>query len=389
MPSPVEDHPGLLIRDPFRYSPAIVVVPPPLVPCLALFDGAHEEDDLRRALEELTGEADVAPLLERLRVTLSDAGFLDDAPFADLRDARRRAFAGEPARRAAHEGTAYPGDPAELRALLDGYLRDCGEADPPPPGRLVGIAAPHVSPEGGWRSYGAAYRHLAAAAGPDRTFVVLATSHYGQPGTFGLTRKPYATALGATTTDVALVDRLAASGGPAVSIEDYCHSFEHSAEFQVVFLQHAFGGGVRVVPVLCGPLAPSSSPDAAAAAEGFLAGLRDATAGRDDVVFVLGVDMAHVGRRYGDRLATRAGDAVMSRVEALDRQRCALLARADREGFREALGQGDPLKWCGSSAFYAFLNVAGPVRGSLLRYEQWNIDDASVVSFGAFAFHSS
>ena len=39
MPSPVEDRPGLLIRDSFRYSDAIMIVPPPLVQCLTCFDG--------------------------------------------------------------------------------------------------------------------------------------------------------------------------------------------------------------------------------------------------------------------------------------------------------------------------------------------------------------
>ena len=63
------------------------------------------------------------------------------------------------------------------------------------PDRLAGIAAPHVSPEGGWNSYQAAYGALAPEY-KDRTFVVLGTSHYGQPERFGMTRKPFVTPLG-------------------------------------------------------------------------------------------------------------------------------------------------------------------------------------------------
>ena len=62
--------------------------------------------------------------------------------------------------------------------------------------------SPHVSPQGGYESYRAAYRLL----GPqyrDRTFVVLGTSHYGAPERFGLTRKPYVTPWGASRTNTA------------------------------------------------------------------------------------------------------------------------------------------------------------------------------------------
>jgi hypothetical protein len=45
------------------------------------------------------------------------------------------------------------------------------------------------------------------------------------------------------------------------------------------------------------------------------------------------------------------------------------------------------LKWCGSSTLYAFTQVYPDARARLLHYEQWNIDPASVVSFGALAFH--
>ena len=39
-----------------------------------------------------------------------------------------------------------------------------------------------------------------------------------------------------------------------------------------------------------------------------------------------------------------------------------------------------------SGAALPFLRATAPERGTLLRYEQWNIDPASVVSFAALAF---
>ena len=96
-----------------------------------------------------------------------------------------------------------------------------------------------------------------SARGRDQTFVILGTSHYGAPERFGLTQKPFRTPLGETTIDHGLVSRLAAAAGPE-SLEDYCHSVEHSIEFQVLFLQHLYGPAVRVVPILCGPFAKAT-----------------------------------------------------------------------------------------------------------------------------------
>ena len=116
----------------------------------------------------------------------------------------------------------------------------------------MGIAAPHASPDGAWESYRRAYGRLEAGL-RDRTFIVLGTSHYGQPDRFGLTTKAYETPLGRTSVDEELVGELLQTAGPAATAEDYCHAVEHSIEFQVLFLQHALGSDVRVVPVLCGP----------------------------------------------------------------------------------------------------------------------------------------
>ena len=55
MPSPSAEQPGLLIRDPFQYSNAVIIVPPLLTQGLPLFDGQQTELDLRALLTRLTG----------------------------------------------------------------------------------------------------------------------------------------------------------------------------------------------------------------------------------------------------------------------------------------------------------------------------------------------
>lgn len=388
MPSPIEEQPGLLIRDSFQYSDAVLVIPPALVPALGCFDGQQTEADLRAALVKLTGTFEVSGLLKNIRTILGDSGFLEDETFHRMRDERQREFAESPVRQPAHARSAYPDDQQELAGVMAGYLAN---AEAPQLERVpVGIAAPHVSPQGGWECYRAAYAALPAAAG-DRTFVVLGTSHYGEPDRFGLTAKPFATPFGVTRTAPDLLKHL--EHQPAAKMEDYCHAVEHSIEFQVVFLQALFGPEIRVLPILVGSFGLSIqqglAPESNAGVERFFGALGELHAREaDKLLWVLGVDMAHMGRRYGDNFQAIAGEDAMREVESRDRLRIESLNAGDTRGFWNDVERNgnDELKWCGSAPLYTFLKAVPGARGSLRKYEQWNIDSESIVSFAGITF---
>jgi AmmeMemoRadiSam system protein B len=389
MPSPVADRPGLLIRDPYRYSDVTLIIPPVLVQCLQCFDGEQTEVDVKALLVRLTGDLEVIDLAAHLIKTLSKSGFLENEAFERVREERHREFAAAPKREAVHAGGAYPEALEPLRSTLDRYMggsQNAAQSD-----GLLGIAAPHVSPDGGWQSYRAAYGMMAPQY-KDRTFVVLGTSHYGEPECFGLTRKTFVTPLGESAVDVALVDWLEQKAEPAIQMEDYCHAVEHSIEFQVLFWQHLYGPDIRILPVLCGPYANSiylgGKPEEDENVRRFLDALGEMAAREEGRLFwVLGIDMAHMGRRYGDSFTARAGEGAMLEITARDRGRIDRIGAGDAEGFWSLVQEKrDDLKWCGSSPLYTFLKAVPNARGHLLRYEQWNIDEQSVVSFGGMAF---
>jgi MEMO1 family protein len=384
--SPVADRPGLLLRDSFRYSDANLIIPPLLVAGLRCFDGKQTELDLQAELSRSSGSPEVAsaagPMMEALRT----AGFLEDETYATLKDGRLQAFAQSPVRRAAHAGSAYPAEIGLLRTVMQGYLQGA----PSTQVGVMAIAAPHVSPQGGWESYRAAYKELTPAL-RDRTFVVLGTSHYGQPNKFGLTRKPFETPFGTTTIDLALVEELAAQ--PATLMEDYCHAVEHSIEFQVVFLQAIYGPDVRIVPILCGSFGRSvhfgGLPEDDRDVQQFLGRLEElARREKNHLFWVLGVDMAHMGLRYGDEFRAHAGQDEMTVVSKRDKLRIERVMASDAQGFWDLVKENrhDDLKWCGSSPIYAFMKAVPEARGTLLRYEQWNIDENSVVTFAGMSF---
>ena len=177
-------------------------------------------------------------------------------------------------------------------------------------------------------------------------------------------------------------------------MEDYCHAVEHSIEFQVVFLQHLFGPNIRVVPILCGSYARSiyqgGAPEQSPAVERILGAMGELAAREGDrLLWVLGVDMAHIGRRYGNPIEAKAGEGEMEVVEHRDRARIDRMAAGDARGFWDLVQENrDDLNWCGSAPIYTFLKALPDARGNLLRYQQWNIDPHSVVSFAGMSFHS-
>jgi AmmeMemoRadiSam system protein B len=388
MPSPDPARPGLIIRDPYHYSDATLIVPPPLVQVLECFDGQQSTLDLRSELVRITGEIQVGDLEKHLFDSLNDAGFLENDRYRTLKTKREAEFAAETLREPVFAGSAYPEDNEHLAEVLTARVgRSEGSVN------TLAIAAPHASPDGGWHTYRAAYQALPSLeAAQGKTFVILGTSHYGAPDRFGMTRKQFVTPFGTAQTELQLVDELSTNASPAIRMEDYCHAVEHSIEFQIVFLQHLYGPDVRVLPILCGPFVKSiyegGLPETNDAVKSFLGALGEIAARESHrLLWVLGVDMAHMGQRYGDPLRATAKAGEMLAVEQRDRERIDCITSGDIEGYW-ALVQAshDDLKWCGASPFYTFMRVMPGLRSELLDYHQWQIDPASVVSFGALRF---
>lgn len=390
-PSPVEENPGLLIRDCLHFSDSTLLIPHCLLRYLRFFDGCHTRGQLVEEISHSANRETALGLEAHLYETLESAGFLDSESFQARRDAVLEAFRQSPIRTATHAGSAYPATAGEIREYFDANLRIHPLPQVSESSCLVGIAAPHISFEGGWGSYSAMASALRNAP-PDSLFVVMGTSHYGERDRFGLTAKAFETPLGTTCPEPALVKELAAASPDASIWEDYCHAVDHSLEFHVLLLQHLVRPDVRVLPILVGgfggAMRAGTAPEADEALARLFAALRElAHAEGRKLFWLLSVDMAHMGERYGDEFAAQASSGKMAEVEAVDRARVAMLEAGDATAFWDDVVKRDSeLKWCGSSTLYAFTRIYPEARARLLHYEQWNIDPASVVSFGAISF---
>src|SRR5262249_35125842 len=138
-------------------------------------------------------------------------------------------------------------------------------------------------------------------------YVVLGTCHAGMPDPFTLTLKPYDTPLGLVPVDREFCEALARRYGEDLLGSETAHRSEHSIEFQAVMLQHVRGRRrpFSIVPVLASYLHeagwtrgdPERDPRVPRFIDALLATM--ATCKRS-VCLVAGVDLAHVGPRFGD-----------------------------------------------------------------------------------------
>src|SRR5258708_33440885 len=113
MPVREPERRGLLVREPFRFWACMLMFSPQLVPCLACFDGEQTTLDLRESLVRITGQIQVGELEKNLSGTLSDAGFLENEKYEELRSKRTGEFATASTREPSHAGSAYPDNAEE------------------------------------------------------------------------------------------------------------------------------------------------------------------------------------------------------------------------------------------------------------------------------------
>jgi hypothetical protein len=77
----------------------------------------------------------------------------------------------------------------------------------------------------------------------------------------------------------------------------------------------------------------------------------------------------------------------MLEVAERDRARICRLESGDGDGFWELVRENrDDLKWCGSAPFYTLTRTLPGLKGEMRSYQHWDIDEESVVSFGAIVF---
>ena len=224
-------------------------------------------------------------------------------------------------------GRFYPGDPAELRALISALLAQAPPATGPGPKAVI---APHAGYLYSGPIAASAYAQFIPARDLITRIVLLGPSHYvALKGLATSSAEGFATPLGVVPVEVEAVRQVRAL--PQVRELDEAHAQEHSLEVQLPFLQIVLGG-FSLVPLAVGDATPEE-----------VSQVLDTLWGGPETRFVISSDLSHY---FDFQTARRLDRATAKAIEALKpagivedgacgrNPICGLLQSARRHGLR-------------------------------------------------------
>ncbi len=234
-------------------------------------------------------------------------------------------------RPAVYAGQWYPGDPGELRRVIDRFF--AGVEPLKLDGEIVGLISPHA----GWAYSGqtAAYAYRQVRGQSFDLVVVISPVHRMYVGAYTATvADVYRTPLGDIALDLALLDALEAR----LPLTRLTRDNEHSLEIQLPFLQAALGD-FNLLPLMIG----GASFDAGAKLGLVLADLLAERRPDQRTLIVASSDLHHI--------------ADYSQVVRRDRVVIDAIAGLDLARIKDVLSSPD-CSVCGRIPIYALLTAA-------------------------------
>jgi AmmeMemoRadiSam system protein B len=383
----VEGRRMIVFQDPYDLGAQRIAVDAGALPLLQMLDGRHDIGDIQRELTNRSGGRLVTRSdIEAFLGSLDQAFLLNSESFRREMNSLLEAFSRQEQRLCVHAGKSYDRDPERLARFIEESENEL----PPPefhPPEIHAVVAPHIDIRVARHTYVKAYRHLKG-----RKYdlaVILGINHALQDGLFCVCPKNYTTPFGEIRTDRGFVEALEKSARPgALTTHDFGHKIEHSIEFQTVFLHH-YLKGTPIVPILCGGIhefvAERQNPLGDGRFLGFVETIREQVKMRGKVLLVAGVDLSHVGLKFGDGVPA---DAILARAQANDRVVLDFLLAGDgRAIYENAAGTRDRYKVCGFPALVLLAELMTGKKGILLDYETYReAATSSAVTYASALF---
>lgn len=319
-----------------------------------------------------------------------DRLFLLDTPrYRQEKQAAIRNFSSLSVRPPALAGQAYPEKRKELLHFLKKILKKEDKVEKANERkRPKALVVPHIDLGVGARVYAAGYNFLPPRIPP--LIFLLGTGHHLSSGQVCLTSKDFETPLGRVRTAREIVRELLSDDSRVISSDDFAHRSEHSLEFQLLFLQYLYGTSFEIVPILVGSfheylLSGKEFKDIPGLLSWVEKTKRIIHHYQPECFIIAGVDLAHVGLKFGHSLP---GEALLAEARIHDEKLVAALSQGDPQKFWQINQEvEDRYNVCGFSPLIILMHILPGLKGKLLDYYFW-IDSASRsgVSFAAMAF---
>lgn len=383
------------IRDPQNSDNPPLIVSELALYIMTYFDGKSSIDFIIATIKEKYGKVIKKADLDSLVNMLDGSLLLENENYINHQQLIEDNFFNSDIRKAYLSGLSYPESKKKLNNLLDNYFEKAGNILPLKDDNEVlrGLVSPHIDFTRGGTSYAVAYREIINKTNAD-TYLIFGTTHYAQnDNPFILTRKPFSTPFGTVETDTEFLDKIENKCKWDLYEGEIFHRTEHSIEFQVVFLQHILKEmNFKIIPVLCNSfhrfVGNGSSPFEDKKISTFLTELKKIIDSYgDSVVVIAGVDLAHVGPKFGDK--DQVDEKTLSWIRNRDAISLEYTEKIDAEGFfRSIEEEKDKRKICGLSSIYSMLKVTDASYGTILDYDNAIEEDTgSVVTFASAGYY--
>lgn len=377
----------IYIVDSQGYMDQPLVLGKPVSALLPMLNGHYSVRDIVRDLRRYgadTGETE----LQELVMAFDKAGLLLSPSFQQRREKIEERFEKRKLRPAVCAGVSYPANAADLRAMLKRAFEET-ERVPVSFGRIRALFAPHIDTRVNLSVYASGFRYLAALK-PKRV-VILATSHYSggyHPLYNGLpyigSHKDFSTPLGVVPADLkAIRDLAAVAGQTGLSFRDRAHRSEHSIELHLVFLQYMWSHPFAIVPILVGSLEDlyyMREGDTGKKVDAMTRELGNRYAEDDETLFLISGDLAHIGKKFGDR---QSANSMYDDMCSYDRLFLGSAARGRADELLSLQAEyDDAYRICGFPPLYTALQALPEARGTITGYDIWDDrEQESAVSF--------
>lgn len=280
-------------------------------------DGSRTFDDLRMEYFKKRGILPSSEEISHLINQLSLLGFLEDENFQRILKGRAEEFLKLGKRNPVCAGNSYPSSKEDLLK----FLEEIDKIEVPERERQPDfLISPHLDINISKIAYAYSYKGLNLKG--KNKIVLFGVAHHGLSKNLSILPLPFETPLGIAKIDEEISKNFIDKFGQPDSFEVISHIKEHSIELQIIFLQYFIKEEFSIVPILVDGHRGNFKEY-----EGFFNWLFS----KRDVFFIAGIDLSHIGPRYGDDFP--ATEDFMEKIKLEERNLFSFVIKKERENF--------------------------------------------------------
>lgn len=397
-----EGNPMVLLRDQEGIVRQSMAVTLPGFIIAASLNGKNTMADVQRIFSENTGVMIKTEEITSMLAQLEKGDMLETEGLKKKRKQVLDDFIKSPVRKPFHIGGGYPEDNLELAAFLGKFFQAAKGPGKQLSSNPVGAApqglfAPHIDFYRGGPAYAWAYQNLSETTPPD-VVVAFGVAHVSPNSPWVFADKTFETPYGPLGVNADVYQELESCLWYNPEVDLWTHRTEHSLEFQALWLKYLWREKTPSwVPILTSsflPFCPDKPPSTVKSLEEGIQKMGEKLKARQaagqKILILAGVDMAHVGPRFGDNVPM--GPETDKKVASEDSASIEHALKLDADAmYMSVVADNEWRKWCGLSAMYTAIRLIkilsdGKATGEFLSYGQAPDPLGGLVSFASVVF---